>query len=44
MIAVDTNILVYAHRAESSFHARAFDCIQLLAEPQAVGYSGELLA
>jgi len=32
MIAVDTNILVYAHRAESSFHARAFDCIQLLAE------------
>jgi len=32
MIAVDTNVLVYAHRAESSFHARAYDFIQLLAE------------
>ncbi len=32
MIAVDTNILVYAHRAESSFHDRAFDCVKRLAE------------
>jgi toxin-antitoxin system PIN domain toxin len=32
MIAVDTNILVYAHRAESAFHAQAFDCVKSLAE------------
>lgn len=32
MIAVDTNILVYAHRAESPFHARARDRVRLLAE------------
>ncbi len=32
MIAVDTNILVYAHRAESSFHDRASDCVKRLAE------------
>ncbi len=32
MIAVDTNILVYAHRAESPFHAQAFDCLKSLAE------------
>jgi len=32
MIAIDTNVLVYAHRAESSFHSRAFDCIKHLAE------------
>ena len=31
MIAIDTNVLVYAHRAESSFHTQAFDCIKLLA-------------
>ena len=27
MIAVDTNILVYAHRADSKWHDRAKDCI-----------------
>ena len=32
MIAVDTNILVYAHRAESAFHDAAYACIQGLAE------------
>lgn len=32
MIAVDTNVLVYAHRAESTFHTQAFGCLQLLAE------------
>jgi uncharacterized protein len=32
MIAVDTNILVYAHRAESAFHEQAFDCLRSLAE------------
>jgi uncharacterized protein len=32
MIAVDTNVLVYAHRAESPFHTQAFDCIKSLAE------------
>jgi toxin-antitoxin system PIN domain toxin len=32
MIAVDTNVLVYAHRAESVFHDRAFECVKSLAE------------
>ena len=32
MIAVDTNVLVYAHRAETGFHARAFECLKTLAE------------
>ena len=32
MIAVDTNVLVYAHRAESDFHHQAFGCLKLLAE------------
>ena len=32
MIAVDTNILVYAHRAESAFHEQAFSCLRSLAE------------
>lgn len=32
MIAVDTNVLVYAHRAESSFHEAAFECVRSLAE------------
>ena len=27
MIAIDTNLLVYAHRRESSFHDRALKCI-----------------
>lgn len=32
MIAVDTNILVYAHRAESAFYSQAFECLRSLAE------------
>ncbi len=32
MIAVDTNILVYAHREESPFHEQAYGCMQTLAE------------
>lgn len=32
MIAVDTNILVYAHRADSPFHEAAASCIASLAE------------
>lgn len=32
MIAVDTNVLVYAHRSESTFHTPAFKCLQSLAE------------
>lgn len=31
MIAVDTNILVYAHRVDSEWHRRAKDCIVELA-------------
>lgn len=32
MIAVDINVLVYAHRAESVFHTTAFAAIEQLAE------------
>ena len=32
MIATDTNILVYAHRADSEWHGRARSCIRSLAE------------
>ena len=32
MIAVDTNVLVYAHRGESVFHTQAFECLKSLAE------------
>ena len=32
MIAVDTNILVYAHRQDSTFHQRAQVCVRALAE------------
>ena len=32
MIAVDTNILVYAHRRDSTFHKRAQVCVRALAE------------
>lgn len=35
MIAVDTNILVYAHREESPFHERAVDCLRALSEGSA---------
>jgi len=35
LIAVDTNILVYAHREESPFHLRALRRISELAEAQA---------
>ena len=32
MIALDTNILVYAHRKDSTFHARAAACVREWAE------------
>lgn len=32
MIALDTNILVYAHRGDSPFHAHAAGCLRRLAE------------
>ncbi len=32
MIAVDTNILVYAHREDTPWHKEAFRCIKTLAE------------
>lgn len=32
MIAIDTNLLVYAHREDSPFNARAAECIATLAE------------
>jgi uncharacterized protein len=32
LIAVDTNILVYAHREDSPFHEAAFRCLTQLAE------------
>jgi hypothetical protein len=35
MIAVDTNILVYAHRRDSRFHGRAMEVVRSLAEGQA---------
>jgi toxin-antitoxin system PIN domain toxin len=35
LIAVDTNLLVYAHRAESEWHDRADACIRELAEGRA---------
>jgi toxin-antitoxin system PIN domain toxin len=31
MIAVDTNLLVYAHREDSPFHERAYACLDALA-------------
>jgi uncharacterized protein len=35
MIAVDTNILVYAHRTDSPWNQAAYDCIHGLAEQRA---------
>lgn len=35
MIAVDTNLLVYAHRADAEWHDRAADCLRKLAEGRA---------
>ena len=32
MIAVDSNILVYAHREDSAWHAASYDCLAELAE------------
>lgn len=34
MIAVDTNLLVYAHRADARWHAPAETCLKSLAEGQ----------
>src|SRR5438874_8334096 len=35
MIAIDTNILVYAHREDAPFHAVAKQCVTALAESTA---------
>ena len=35
MIAIDTNLLVYAHRGEMPFHARAANCLRELAQARA---------
>lgn len=35
MIAIDTNILVYAHREDAEFHSAAAGCIRQLAEGSA---------
>jgi toxin-antitoxin system PIN domain toxin len=35
MIAVDTNLLVYAHRRDSPWHVRALQCVRELAEGNA---------
>ncbi len=35
MIAVDSNLLIYAHRRDSEFNDRAYDCIASLAEGRA---------
>lgn len=35
MIALDTNLLVYAHRADSEWHDRASACLRELAEGRA---------
>lgn len=36
MIALDTNVLVYAHRTDSEFHARAAQRVKALAEGRPV--------
>lgn len=35
MIAIDTNVLVHAHRRDSRWHSRASDCVRGLAEGRA---------
>jgi toxin-antitoxin system PIN domain toxin len=35
VIAIDTNILVYAHRRDSTFHQRADSCVRSYAEGEA---------
>ena len=35
MIAIDTNLLVYAHRGEMPFHAAAVQCLRELAQSRA---------
>jgi toxin-antitoxin system PIN domain toxin len=35
LIAVDTNVLVYAHRADSPWHGAAAACVKTLAESRA---------
>ena len=35
MIALDTNLLVYAHREDSPFHVAALDCLTACAEGRA---------
>jgi len=35
LIAIDTNVLVHAHRRDSRWHSRASDCVRGLAEGRA---------
>ena len=35
MIALDTNLLVYAHREDSPFHVAALDCVTACSEGRA---------
>lgn len=35
MIALDTNILIFAHREDSPFHAQALQCVKRLAHARA---------
>lgn len=35
MIAIDTNVLIYAHREDSPFHLAAFECVRRCAESRA---------
>lgn len=44
MIAVDTNILVYAHREDSLFHEQAYACLERWPMEAPWGHSLALLA
>jgi predicted nucleic acid-binding protein len=40
LIAIDTNLLVYAHREDSPFHAAADACVAQCAESRAAAVGG----
>ena len=44
MIAVDTNVLLYAHREDSPWHETAYKVLQQLSEGRAVGHPLALYA
>ncbi len=37
MIAIDSNVLVYAHREDSAWHESAYACVMELAEGATLG-------